>query len=134
MCTLELCENSRSTFHILGKLCSTNTDIFLFNLPRGGYLGTEQNKILESIKDGCAVDGKYNSQKLYFKKANVLIVFANNEPNRSKLSKDRWIILKISKDLTDLVDITRGHSSVKKNIDCENVNSSGDEDYQNDEY
>merc|ERR1711954_591938 len=30
VCTLELGENSH--FHILGKICSTNTDIFLFNL------------------------------------------------------------------------------------------------------
>ena len=134
VCTLELCENSRNTFHILGKLCSTNTDIFLFNLPRGGYLGTEQYKILESIKDGSAVDGKYNSQKLYFKKPNVLIVFANNEPNRSKLSKDRWIILKISKDLAELVEIARGHSSVIKNIDSEYVDTSEDERFHNDDY
>ena len=89
----------------MGKICSTNTDIFLFNLPRGEYLGTEQYKILESIKDGAAVDSKYNSQKLYFKKPNVLIVFANDEPKRAKLSKDRWVILKISNDLTELVDI-----------------------------
>ena len=105
VCTLELSENPGNTFHIMGKICSTNTDIFLFNLPRGEYLGTEQYKILESIKDGTAVDGKYNSQKLYFKKSNVLIVFANDEPNQNKLSKDRWRILKISKDLTELTDI-----------------------------
>ena len=44
--TLELSENSRNTFHILGKLCSTNTDIFLFNLPRRGYISNEQYIIL----------------------------------------------------------------------------------------
>ena len=114
VCTLELGENSRNTFHILGKICSTNTDIFLFNLPRGEYLGTEQYKILESIKDGAAVDGKYNSQKLYFKKPNVLIVFANDEPKRAKLSMDRWVILKISNDLTELADIAGGNYSKKK--------------------
>ena len=134
MCTLELCENSRNTFHILGKLCSTNTDIFLFNLPRGEYLGTEQYKILESIKDGSAVDGKYNSQKLYFKKPNVLIVFSNNEPNRSKLSRDRWVILKISNYLRGVVDMTRGNSCVKKNIDSEHVDSSEDDDFHSDNY
>ena len=57
------------------------------------------------------MDGKYNSQKLYFKKPNVLIVFANDEPKRAKLSKDRWVILKISNDLTELVDIVGGYLS-----------------------
>merc|ERR1711954_303320 len=94
--------------------CSTNTDIFLFNLPRGEYLGTEQYKILESIKDGAAVDGKYTSQKLYFKKLNVLIVFANDKPKRAKLSMDRWVILKISNDLTELTDIV-GENMSKNN-------------------
>ena len=103
VCTLELCENSRNTFHILGKLCSKHTDIFLFNIARRGFLEVEGYKILESIKDGVAVDGKYNSQKLNFKKPNVLIVFSNKEPNQNTLSRDRWTILKISNDLTELI-------------------------------
>ena len=114
VCTLELSENSRNSFHIMGKICSTNTDIFLFNVARGEYLGTEQYKILESIKDGAAVDGKYNSQKLYFKKPNVLIVFSNKEPNQNTLSRDRWTILKISNDLTELADIAGVSLSKKK--------------------
>ena len=114
VCTLELSENSRNSFHIMGKICSTNTDIFLFNVARGEHLDIEQYKILESIKDGVAVDGKYNSQKLYFKKPNVLIVFSNKEPNQSKLSRDRWTILQISSDLTKLADIAGGNLSEKK--------------------
>ena len=98
VCTLELSENSRNTFHILGKLCSKHTDIFLFNVPRRGFLEVEGYRILESIKDGVAIDGKYNSQKLNFKQPNVLMVFSNREPDQNKLSKDRWVILKISKD------------------------------------
>ena len=42
---------------------------------------------------------------MYFKKPNVLIVFSNKEPNQNTLSKDRWTILKISNDLTELTDI-----------------------------
>ena len=98
----------------MGKICSTNTDIFLFNVARGEHLDIEQYKILESIKDGVAVDGKYNSQKLYFKKPNVLIVFSNKEPNQNTLSKDRWTILKISNDLTELADIAGVSLSKKK--------------------
>ena len=50
-------------------------------------------------------DAKYNSQKLKLKKPNVLMVFSNMELDENTLSKDRWIILKISNDLTELTDI-----------------------------
>ena len=108
---LQLGENSRNIFHILGKLYSTNNDIFLFNVARGEYLSTEQNKLLESIKDGTAMDG---NQVLNLKKPNVFIIFANREPDREKLSEDRWIILKISEDLTSLKEITDDSCMVKK--------------------
>ena len=52
VCTLELSENKRNTFHIMGKISSTNTDIFLFDVARGEYLDQEQYKTLENIKDG----------------------------------------------------------------------------------
>ena len=77
VCKRELSEYSRNTFHIIGKICSTTTDIFLFNVARGVYLDTEQYQILKRIKDGEAVDGKYLSRQLNFKKPNVLIVFFN---------------------------------------------------------
>ena len=34
------------------------------------------------------------------------MVFSPHEPDRDKLSEDRWTILKISEDLTGLTDIT----------------------------
>ena len=121
--TLELGETARNTFHILGKLNSTNTNIFLFNVPRRGYLSNEQYKILESIKDGSATSGKYNGRVLNFKRPNVMIVFANREPDREELSQDRWKILKISPDLTELSDITHDKYSVKKKTFIENDES-----------
>ena len=105
VCKLTLSENSRNTFHIIGKHCSKLTDIFLFNVGRGVRLDTEQYDILENIKDGEALDGKYMGRQLNFKQPNVLMVFSNSEPEKYKLSKDRWVILKISKDLTELTDI-----------------------------
>ena len=43
---LEVGKQSRNTFHILGKLSSTNNDIFLFNVDRVEYLYNEQYKLL----------------------------------------------------------------------------------------
>ena len=45
---------------------------------------------------------------------NVLIVFANREPDRMELSEDRCIILKISEDFTELSEITDDSYRVKK--------------------
>ena len=39
---LDLGETARSTFHILGKINSSNTDIFLFNVARGEFISNEQ--------------------------------------------------------------------------------------------
>ena len=116
VCKLELGGHSRDIFHILGKLISLNTDIFLFNVPRGGYLFNEQYKILESIKDGSATSPKYDSRVLNFKMPNILMVFSNTEPDRKELSQDRWIILKISQDFTGLTDITDGVKKKKKMV------------------
>ena len=115
VCTMELSENSRNTFHILRQIYTSVTDIFLFNIPRGQYMDSENYKILESIKDGSAIAGKYNSKKLIFKKPNVLIVFSNKAPNMNKLSKDRWKIFKISKDLDNLVENGQGCGKSKVN-------------------
>ena len=105
VCKLESSENSHSTFHRMGRICSRKTDIFLFNVARGVNLDQDQYKILESIKDGKAVDGKYMGRQLNFKKPYVLIVFSNNETTKNTLSKVQWTILKITNYLTELTDI-----------------------------
>ena len=107
--TLELGGPARNTYHILGKLISSNTNIFLFNVARGEYLYNEHYKLLESIKDGKSMEAK-----MIFTRPNVLIVFANREPDMDKLSEDRLIILKISEDLTHLTEITEDSLRRKK--------------------
>ena len=97
-------------------------------------MDSENYKILESIKDGSAIAGKYNSKKLIFKKPNVLIVFSNNAPNMSKLSKDRWKIFKISKDLDNLVENGQGCGKNKENdflasMDDDSVYEGSDSEY-----
>ena len=49
------------------KEYSTNTDIFLLDVPRAQYLSTEQYEILEKLKDGRGMCPKYIGQNLSFR-------------------------------------------------------------------
>lgn len=50
--------------------------------------------VLEHLKDGMIFSTKYEATKKIFNTPHVL-VFANQEPNRSKLSQDRWNVHQI---------------------------------------
>ena len=58
VCSLYLTESSKNLLHYMQGCVDITTDIFLFNIPRCKYLSGDQYKILESIKDGKAMDGK----------------------------------------------------------------------------
>ena len=102
---MEISDSHKNIFYILKK-CSSTANIFMFNLPRATVLERENYKILENIKDGMAIAGKYQSCKVMFKKPNIVIVFSNYGPETDALSGDRWNIFKISKDLSSLVPLT----------------------------
>ena len=53
--------------------------------------------MLEAIKDGTAINIKYQSEVLRFKTPNIVIVFSNDDPDVMQLSRDRWQILNITK-------------------------------------
>ena len=112
---MDICENSRNTFHIMRQICTIVADIFLFDIPQDQYLDTENHKISECIKNGAAMAGKFNGKKLIFKKPNVVMFFSNKAPNKSKLSEDRWRIFKISKDLENLVENGQRCGNSKEN-------------------
>ena len=46
--------------------------------------------------DGYAVSCKYDSKFLHFKTPYIVVVFANEGPDKEKMSMDRWKILNIS--------------------------------------
>ncbi len=73
-----------------------NLDVVIFGLSRSleQYVSYEA---LESVKDGIFFNGKYESGMCIFNSPHV-IVFANFEPTRSKLSTDRWNIVMIEPD------------------------------------
>ena len=54
--------------------------------------------VLEAIKDGTTINGKYQSEVLRFKTLNIIIVFSNNDPNVMQLSRDLWQIFNVTEE------------------------------------
>ena len=96
MCTVSLRESSKDILQNMKKWVDMQTDKFLFNIVKGVYNNDVNYKILEDIKDGKALATKYNSQNLYFKTPNVIIVFSNMYPDTREFAEDRWLIFKIN--------------------------------------
>jgi len=71
--------------------------IIIFDIPR-----TNENHIsfqaIEAIKNGMFFSGKYESGMCRFNSPHIL-VFANETPDCSKLSQDRWIIEELDHDM-----------------------------------
>lgn len=67
--------------------------IVIFDIPRCNE-GAFSAQAVESIKSGCIFNSKYESGMRRFNRPHV-VIFSNQEPEKSKLSKDRWIIKRL---------------------------------------
>ena len=61
-------------------------------------------ELLEHVKNGRTLAGKFDSKELKFHTPNIIIVFSNEMPDVDQLSKDRWKIFQIRDE--DLLDAT----------------------------
>lgn len=71
--------------------------LILIDIPRSikdyvSYSG------IESVKNGCFFSGKYEGQMCLFNSPHI-ICFANQRPDKDKLSRDRWKIREIINDM-----------------------------------
>lgn len=71
--------------------------IILWDIPRSS-IGFINYGCMEKIKDGMIFSTKYESKMLIFDSPHI-ICFANEEPDKDELSKDKWNIVEI-KDST----------------------------------
>ena len=84
--------SSKCILHILSKEIVSLIDIFLFNVPRSFNMDEFPYEMLEELKDGKAESIKYNSIKLQVNTPNTVLVFSNENPDKERMSNDRWVI------------------------------------------
>ena len=61
-------------------------------------------ELIEQVKNGRTLAGKFDSKELKFHTPNIIVVFSNEMPDVDQLSKDRWKIFQIRDD--ELLDAT----------------------------
>ncbi len=79
-------------------------DIVIFDIPR--FSGNKVSYVaIEGIKNGCFFSSKYEAGMVLYNTPHV-IVFANQPPERSALSRDRWVVkcLDSEVDLAHIAD------------------------------
>lgn len=89
-----ICSGKKSDiFHSISK--NKIRDLIVLDLPRSLEDKFISYGAIEQIKNGLIFSGKYDSVQLVFPIPHV-IVFANNPPDMSQMSRDRWHIVRIS--------------------------------------
>lgn len=68
--------------------------IFLFNIPRGGMEFLNYT-ILEQLKDRMVFSPKYDSKTKIFKHRVHVVVFCNEEPDMTRMTDDRYVIINL---------------------------------------
>ena len=72
-----------------------NLELFIIDVPRSSGKNVSYNA-MESIKGGLIFNSKYETGQKIINSPHI-IVFANEAPDTSKLSSDRWNIVEINK-------------------------------------
>ena len=104
ICGMDIKMKKGSICHVLSKRCLMTIDTFLFDVGKANTYDRVNYELLEKIKNGRTVAGKFDSKELKFKTPNTVVVFSNEKPDVKELSKDRWKIFRIRDD--DLIDVT----------------------------
>ena len=104
ICGMDIKMKKGSICHVLSKRSLMTIDVFLFDVGKANTDDRVNYELLEKIKNGRTVAAKFDSKELKFKTPNTVVVFSNEKPDVTELSKDRWKIFRIRDD--DLIDVT----------------------------
>lgn len=99
-----LCGKRDNVFHgLLKRHEETGSwpQVVVYDVPRTN-LEFVSYDALEAIKNGAFFSGKYEGGQALFNSPHV-IVFANDAPDRSKMSADRWRVRLIRPDFTTMI-------------------------------
>lgn len=91
--TLKPGKKADMVFALMNQLDSKTKIVFL-DAPRSKQGEFIQYDFLEELKDGSLLNTKYESRMLNFDHPHV-VVMMNEEPDRDKLSRDRYEVIKI---------------------------------------
>lgn len=88
-------EKKNDAYHAICELLKNDIffDSFIFDIPRSS-LDYINYGVIEKVKDGCFYSGKYEGGQCIYPCPHV-ICFANELPDESAMSKDRWVIINI---------------------------------------
>ena len=75
----------------LAHAIDESKSVFLFDIPRTG-MQFLQYDVLEMLKDGLVFSPKYQSMMKEMKGNVHVLVFCNEEPDRTKMSRDRYVV------------------------------------------
>lgn len=92
--------------HAVAKyVAKRRLEVVFFDIPRTaeGYVSYDA---IECVKNGMFFSAKYDSDMCIFNTPHV-VVFANFEPERAKLSEDRWDIKEISTITKEFIEQRR---------------------------
>lgn len=94
---------TNDAFHRIAKAFDENEaiDLVVFDVPRCSIEFINYS-VIEKIKDGQVVSGKYEGAQCVFPSPHV-IIFANEQPSYSQLSSDRWVVTNIGRSLGELL-------------------------------
>lgn len=81
-------------YAVVSYLEERDLDIVIYDIPRNIGNNVSYSSI-EEIKNGCLFSTKYESGMKIFNSPHI-IVFANEPPEVSNLSADRWVVVDIS--------------------------------------
>lgn len=86
---------NNGSFADLAYALPDNPKIIIFDLPRT-IEGRVNYTAIEKCKDGAIFSAKYESRMKWFNPPHV-IVFANFEPDYTRMSMDRWVVIDLDK-------------------------------------
>lgn len=76
----------------LAYAVDVSCDLFVFDIPRGS-MEFFQWALVEDLKNRLLMSTKYQTQMKVLHSTPHVIIFTNEEPDRDKLSMDRWKIM-----------------------------------------